>query len=342
MASGFYGVDIGSKNVKIYNSNTKEISCFSNIVAIKDGAMFDYGNGAYEMYEKTPENIKCVFPVSDGVITDMNNMIASFEQYFIMANRPKIVNGGRFLIAVPTDITEIEKHGFSEVVSDSNIKVKELYVVERPIAEAVGLGIDINSPNGNMIINIGGATTEISILSKGGLVLSKIIKNGGNVFDEAIASAVKKKYNLLIGIKTAERIKNEIADVLSSDEDNELLEMEVYGRNMITGLPSCRSIGSDVVNKAISNNLNDIVYNIKTLLDRTPPELIVDIKKNGIFLTGGSSSIKNLDILLSNETGFKVNTVREPGESVVRGVTKIISNPDFKNLMYEPKIPQYL
>ncbi|MCR5628322.1 rod shape-determining protein [Eubacterium sp.] len=342
MAIGFYGVDIGSNNIKIYNSNTKEISNFKNIVAIKDGAMFDYGNGAYEMYEKTPTNIKCVFPVTDGVITDMTNMISSFEQYFIMANKPKMVSGGKFLVAVPTDITEIEKHGFSEVVSDSNIKVKELYVVERPIAEAVGLGIDINKPNGNMIINIGGSTTEISILSQGGLVLSKIIKMGGNILDDAITSAVKKKYNLLIGVKTAERIKNQIADVLVSDEDDELLEVDVYGRNMITGLPSSRQIGADVVNKAITHNLNEIIYNIKTLLDRTPPELIVDIKKNGIYLTGGTSSIRNLDILISNETGFKVNTVNEPGESVIRGVTKIISDSSYKNLMYEPKIPQYL
>lgn len=337
----FYGVDIGSANVKIYNNYTKEISNYKNIVAIKDKSLFDYGNSAYEMFEKTPQNIKCIFPVTEGVITDMESMIASFEQYFIMANKPKNVKGGKFCVAVPTDITEIEKNGFPEVIADSNIRNRELYVVERPIAEAVGLGIDINSEKGNMIINIGAATTEFSILSKGGMVLSKITKTGGNKFDESICQAVRKRYNLLIGTKTAEEIKINIGDVIPKLIDDEYEEYDVYGRNMITGLPSKRPIGSDVVFAAIENDIAEIIYNIKTLLDRTPPELIVDIRNNGIYLTGGSSAIKNLDILISNETGFKVNTVKEPGESVIRGVTKIISDPIYKDLMYEPVIPKY-
>ena len=243
-------------------------------------------------------------------------------------------------MAIPTDITEIEKHGFSEVIYDSNIRVKNLYVVERPIAEAVGLGIDLDKNQGNMIINIGAATTEITILSQGGMVLTKIIKIGGNDFDESICQSVKKRYNLIIGNKTAEYIKKEIADAVPVEYDDDFEETDVYGRNMITGLPSKRPISSDVVFSAIKENIDNIIYNIKILLDRTPPELIVDIKKNGIYLTGGSSSIKNLDILICEETGFKVNTVNEPGESVIRGITKIISDPKYSNLYYESKQTQ--
>ena len=337
MQTNFYGVDIGSSNIKIYNSNTKEITNIKNIVAIKDKAMLDYGDMAYEMYEKTPRNIECIFPVTDGVVTNMNYMISSFEQYFINVNKPKTVKGGKFVIAVPTDVTEIEKHGFYEVITDSNIKVKEIYIVERPMAEAIGLGIDPEENSGNMIINIGASTTEISILSKGGMVLTKIIKIGGNNLDESICQSVKKRYNLLIGNKTAEYIKKEIADAVPTPYDDTFEEIDVFGRNMITGLPSKRPIGSDVVFNAIKEALDNIIYNIKILLDRTPPELIVDIKKNGIYLTGGTSAIKNLDILICEETGFKVNTVNEPEESVIRGVTKIICDPKYKNLMYEPK-----
>lgn len=337
MIHTIYGADMGTSNMKIYNGFTKEILNEKNIIAVKNKKdVYAIGNEAFEMFEKAPSNIRVSFPVKDGVIADLKDMESLFDNFFIKCNEPKIVRSGRFIIAVPTDITDVEKRAFYDVVADSSIKIKEIRVVEKPIADAVGIGIDISSPKGNMIVNMGADTTEITVTSLGGIVISRIIKSGGNKLDEAICNIVKRKYNIMIGLKTAEQIKFKLADAMY-DEDCEEEVFNVYGRNIITGLPSERPVSSDLIYEAIKDLFGSIIDSIKLLLERTPPELSADIVDTGIYLTGGSSCIKNIDKLIAKETGLKVNQVRTPAESVIRGIAKIVSDPQYHKLAYTPR-----
>ena len=196
----------------------------------------------------------------------------------------------------------------------------------------------MESSKGNMIVNIGADTTEISVVSHGGIVVSRIIKIGGNKLDQIICDIVKRKYNILIGLKTAEQIKCTLSDAMySEDDENDDDIMYVYGRNVITGLPSERGVSKDTIYEAIKQFFDDIIEAIKNLLERTPPELSADIIDTGIFLTGASSAISNLDKLISKETSLKVNTIKHPGESVIRGISMIMSDSVYRKLMYEPK-----
>lgn len=261
-----------------------------------------------------------------------------FEQFFKKLTGPRGSKMGRFCIAVPADITEVEKRAFYDVVAKSDIKAREIKIVEKPIADAVGLGIDMESSKGNMIVNIGADTTEISVVSHGGIVVSRIIKIGGNRLDQIICDIVKRKYNILIGLKTAEQIKCTLSDAMySEDDENDDDIMYVYGRNVITGLPSERGVSKDTIYEAIKQFFDDIIEAIKNLLERTPPELSADIIDTGIFLTGASSAISNLDKLISKETSLKVNTIKHPDESVIRGISMIMSDSVYRKLMYEPK-----
>ena len=339
MSKSVYGIDFGTSNIKIYNGMTKTTLNEKNIIAIKNkNELFEIGDEAFKMYEKAPDNIKVIFPIKFGVIADLKSMKMLFEQFFKKLTGPRGSKMGRFCIAVPADITEVEKRAFYDVVAKSDIKAREIKIVEKPIADAVGLGIDMTSSRGNMIINIGADTTEISVISHGGIVVSRIIKMGGNRLYQMICDAVKRKYNILIGLKTAEQIKCKLSDAMY-DEDEDLEEelLYVYGRNVITGLPSERGVSKDTIYEAIKQFFDDIIESIKNLLERTPPELTADIMDIGLYLTGASSAISNLDKLIAKETDLKVNTIKNPGESVIRGISMIMSDSSYKKLMYEPR-----
>ena len=316
MSKSVYGIDFGTSNIKIYNGMTKTTLNEKNIIAIKNkNELFEIGDEAFKMYEKSPDNIKVIFPIKFGVIADLKSMKMLFEQFFKKLTGPRGSKMGRFCIAVPADITEVEKRAFYDVVAKSDIKAREIKIVEKPIADAVGLGIDMTSSRGNMIINIGADTTEISVISHGGILVSRIIKMGGNRLDQMICDAVKRKYNILIGLKTAEHIKCKLSDATyNEDEDLEEELLYVYGRNVITGLPSERGVSKDTIYEAIKQFFDDIIESIKNLLERTPPELTADIMDIGLYLTGASSAISNLDKLIAAETDLKVNTVKNPGE----------------------------
>ena len=317
MSKSVYGIDFGTSNIKIYNGMTKTTLNEKNIIAIKNkNELFEIGDEAFKMYEKSPDNIKVIFPIKFGVIADLKSMKMLFEQFFKKLTGPRGSKMGRFCIAVPADITEVEKRAFYDVVAKSDIKAREIKIVEKPIADAVGLGIDMTSSRGNMIINIGADTTEISVISHGGIVVSRIIKMGGNRLDQMICDAVKRKYNILIGLKTAEHIKCKLSDATyNEDEDLEEELLYVYGRNVITGLPSERGVSKDTIYEAIKQFFDDIIESIKNLLERTPPELTADIMDIGLYLTGASSAISNLDKLIAAETDLKVNTVKSRGIS---------------------------
>ena len=326
MSKSVYGIDFGTSNIKIYNGVTRTSLNEKNIIAIKNKTdLFEIGDEAFKMYEKAPDNIEVVFPIKYGVIADLKKMKMLFEQFFKKLTGPRGSKMGRFCIAVPADITEVEKRAFYEVVAKSDIKAREIKIVEKPIADAVGLGIDISSSKGNMIVNIGADTTEVSIISHGGIVISRIVKIGGNMLDQLICESVKKRYNILIGLKTAEKIKIALSDAMYVEDgvtDEDIFY--VYGRN-------------DTVYEAIEQFFDDIVDAIKNLLERTPPELTADIVDAGIYLTGASSSIKNLDKLIKKETDLNVNVIKNPGESVIRGISIIMSDSKYRKLMYEPK-----
>lgn len=338
MSKSVFGIDFGTSNIKIYNGLTKTTLNEKNIIAIKDKTlMFEKGDEAYKMYEKTPANIQVSFPIKHGVIADLKSMKMLFEQFYKDLTHGRKM--GRFCIAVPADITEVEKRAFYDVVAKSDIHAREIKIVEKPIADAVGLNIDMTSSRGNMIVNIGADTTEISVISLGGIVISKILKLGGNKLDKIICDVVKKKYNIIIGLKTAERIKCILSDAMYDEnmDEGEDDVLYIFGRNVITGLPSERAVTKDTVYEAIKQFFEDIVEAIKNLLERTPPELTSDIVDIGIYLTGGSSDIKNLDKFISEATDLKVNTVPNPSESVIRGVSMIVSDSKYKNLTYEPR-----
>lgn len=240
-----FGIDLGTNNLKIYSRLNEKIFIEKNIIAIKNkDTLFAYGDSAYDMFEKAPENIKITFPLINGVIADINNMrilLANFIQIITKG----VIKPAEYYISIPTDITEVEKRAFYDLIKDSNIKAKKIYLMDKAIANGIGLDIDVKNSQGVLIVDVGYNTTEISILSLGGIVLSKLIKTGGQKFDESISSVIRKQFNILIGNHTAENLKI----TLSSTES--MNEMEtVYGRDLVTGLPVEKKISTEIVNQA--------------------------------------------------------------------------------------------
>ncbi len=336
MAQHAYGIDIGTSNFKIFSVSNKKMINEKNVIAIKNKKeIYSFGDPAFEMYEKAPANIEVSYPVKFGVIADIKNMSTLFECFLQKLNGQN--NGGDFCIAVPTDITEVEKRAFYDLIAESKVKSKHICVVEKPIADAVGVGLDVESPKGKLIIDIGSDTTEISVISLGGIVLSKIIKTGGHKLDDTICNIVRKKHNLIIGSKTAEQLKMNLADAINSSDATHV----AYGRNIVTGLPAMQDISSELVYQAIQECLHSIMDSVKMILERTPPELSADIIEAGCYLTGGSALIHNIDALITKETGLKVNICDAPSEAVIRGLAEIISNDKLHGLTFVPREKQY-
>lgn len=334
MARNIYGLDIGTSNIKIYHKEKDNILNEKNIIAIANKTeIFAFGDEAFEMHEKAPDNIKVSFPVKYGVIADFDNMQTLFIEFIKRISRDKKIAPADYYIAVPTDITEVEKRAFLELAKDAKVHSKRIFVINKPVADAIGAGVDVNNAKGIMVVNIGADTTEISVLSLGGIVLSKAVKFGGNRLDQQIISAVRKNYNLVIGAKTAEYIKCELGSAIKQAETT----ISVYGRHVVTGLPTRCTISSDIVYECLIEFINQIIDSIKSILERTPPELSADIIDTGIFLTGGSSAIRGLGELINNETELHVNIAENPSECVVRGIKAIIENPKYNEIAYIPK-----
>ena len=334
MLKSIFGLDIGTSNIKIYSSDSNTFLNEKNIIAIaKKKKIFSFGDEAFEMHEKAPEYIQVTFPVKNGVIADFANMKILVAEFIKKLNKNNKFSPADYYVAVPTDITEVEKRAFLELIKDSKIKAKKIMVINKPVADAIGSGIDVNEAKGVMIVNIGSDTTEISVLSLGGIVLSRSVKFGGNKLDEQIINAVRKKYNLVIGSKTAEYIKINLGSALPMEEKF----VTVFGRDIVKGLPMSREISSKVVYECLIDFIHSIVDSIKIILERTPPELASDILDTGIHLTGGSSGILHLADLINDETDLNVIISENPSESVVRGIKAIIENPKFTDIAYIPR-----
>lgn len=337
--SNVYGVDIGTSNFKMFSKEKDIILNEKNIIAIANkNEIFAIGDEAFLMHEKAPDNIVVSYPVKFGVIADIENMETLFECFFNKINNGKIAGANEFFVAVPTDITEVEKRAFYDLVSSAKVKAKNVYVVDKPVADAIGAGIDVTLAKGVMVVNIGSDTTEISVLSLGGIVLSKSIKIGGHKLDDNIISGIRKSYNLVIGNKTAENIKIQIGSALKTEE----IFTKAFGRNIMSGLPVAVDVSSDVVHESIIDQLRSILDALKAILENTPPELAADIIADGIYITGGTSNIHGLKEFIEGETKLKVNIVESASESVVRGIKDIISTPAFRKLAYLPKEKNYI
>lgn len=328
-----YGIDMGTSMLTIYSKGEGIIYEEKNIIAIiDDKKVIAIGNDAYDMYGKAPSNICISYPVQCGVIADIKNMNSMLNLVFDkIGEKNGRVIGGEFIVTVPTDITEVEKRAFVELIENSNAKPKRVRLVERPVADALGAGLDVTGASGVMVVDIGADTTEISVLSLGGIVLSKIIPVGGNKMDLNIISAVRKNYALVIGNKTAETLKMKLASAIKP-MDNEVISMKVYGRDVISGLPLEREIDSAFIYDAVSEHLMTIVDGVKSVLERIPPEIASDIIDSGIYVTGGSAQIKNMDRLFINATELLVNICEDPGNTVAMGLGRIIERPALDSL----------
>lgn len=329
MANNAFGIDLGTCNIKIYNRGDDDVFVEKNMIAIENKkTLFAYGNSAFEMYEKAPSNISISYPLSNGVIADIQNM-ETLIKYFMGDLMKNNVRPADYYIAVPWDVTEVEKRAFKDLIKESNVKARKVMVVDKAVADGLGLGIDVKNAQGVLVVNVGFDTTEISILSLGGIVLSKLIKVGGRKFGDAIKAAVRREFSLIIGGKTAETVKTSLLELEEAGTG-----AVVYGRDIVTGLPVEREIPTSLVDASLIEHFNTIIDNIKVILERTPPELAADIYRHGIYLTGGASQVSRLASLMSKGTGLKVNVSENPVTSVALGLAKIIKEENYKSVAY--------
>ena len=329
MSSNIFGIDLGTSNIKIYNRADDTILVEKNMIAIENkSTLFAYGDSAFEMYEKAPANIHISYPLSNGVIADIKNM-ELLVKYFINDLSRGNVRPADYYIAVPFDITEVEKRAFYDLIKESGVKARKILVVEKAVADGLGMDIDVKNSQGVLTVNVGYDTTEISILSLGGIVLSKLIKIGGLKFDDAIRSAVRKEFSLIIGGKTAENVKISLKEL-----EKEGRGAVVYGRDIVTGLPVERELPTSMIDECLMELFYTIIDSIKVILERTPPELAADIYRHGIYRTGGASQVSHLAELIHKGTGLKVNLSENPVTSVALGLAKIIKEDNYKSVAY--------
>ena len=317
------GIDLGTANILIYIKGQGIVLNEPSVVAIdiETKRPLAFGSEANQMLGKTPFKVRAIKPMKDGVIADFEITELMLDYYINKVKARGLFKKPRIVICCPADTTPVEKNAIKEAAE--KLGAKKVYLEEEPKAAAIGVGLDISKPNGNMVIDIGGGTTDIAVLSLGGIVVSRSLKVAGNVFDNDIKEYIKDKYRLLIGDKTAERIKKEIGSVYNSDPENEI---EVRGRDLETGLPSIITINSKEIEKALKEDVNKIIVATKSVLEETPPELSADIIENGAVLTGGGSLIYGLKELLEKELQIPIYLAESPLTSVAEGTGILLNN----------------
>jgi rod shape-determining protein MreB len=288
----------------------------------KNGKVLAVGEKAKEMIGKCPEGVKAIRPMKDGVIADFEITQAMLRHFIRIAHFRRILKP-RIIVAVPSGITQVEKKAVREAAEQAG--ASEVYLIEEPMAAAIGAGLPITEPTANMIVDIGGGTTEVAIISLAGIVYSKSMRMGGDKMDEAITQYIRKKYNLLIGEPTAELIKHEIGTAYPSDQVETL---EVKGRDTVTGLPKAVAIDSEEIRKAITEQVDAILNTVRSALEQIPPELAADIVTKGIVLTGGGALLKRLDKLISEETHLPISIADEPLKTVAIGSGRALESLD--------------
>lgn len=321
------GIDLGTANTLVYMRDKGVISQEPSVVAVekRTGQILAVGEEARKMIGRTPGNITAIRPIKDGVIADFD-ITYSMMRYFIgKVIKKSFLVRPRVIVGVPSGVTAVEERAVREAALQAG--AKECYLIEEPMAAAIGVGMPVHEPTGNMIVDIGGGTTEVAIISLGGIVTSKSLRIGGDNMDESIIQHIKHTYNMMVGERTAEEVKICIgAASLFDDEERREMTYDVRGRDLVSGLPCTIKIGAPEIQTALSEPVNNILNTIKICLEKTPPELAADIIDHGIVLSGGGSQLWGLDRLLSNETGMPVHLAEDPLAAVACGTGKVLEN----------------
>ncbi len=317
-------IDLGTANTLIYVKGEGIVCNEPSVVAVQKEPrggkrVLAVGAEAKRMVGRTPGNIVATRPLKDGVIADFEVTEAMLRHFITKIHNRKTLVRPRIIICVPFGITEVEKRAVRE--SAESAGAREVYLVEEPMAAAIGAGLPITEPSGNMIVDIGGGTTEVAVISLAGIVFSKSVRVGGDKMDEAIAQYIKRKYNLLVGERTAELVKITIG---SAYPGNEVQTMEIKGRDLVAGVPKTVEINDEEIRDSLLEPINQIVEAVRIGLERTPPELASDIIDKGIVLAGGGALLRNLDTLLREETGLPVMLADDPLTAVVMGAGKVL------------------
>jgi rod shape-determining protein MreB len=320
-------IDLGTANTLVYVKGKGIVLSEPSVVAVRKNArdrsrVLAVGREAKMMLGRTPGNIVAIRPMKDGVIADFEITEAMLRHFIRKVHNRRSLIRPRIIVCVPSGITQVEKRAVRE--SAESAGAREVYLIEEPMAAAIGAGLPITEPICNMVVDIGGGTTEVAVISLAGIVYSKSMRMGGDKMDEAILQYIKRTYNLLIGERTSEIIKTTIGNAYPGEMET----MDVKGRDLVTGIPKIININSDEVRQAIQEQIDTIVATVKTALEQTPPELAADIVDRGIYLTGGVALLKNLDTLLHQETGLPIKITEDPLSTVVLGSGKALDNLD--------------
>ncbi len=319
------GIDLGTANTLVYLKGKGVILREPSVVAVNNhtGEVLAVGLDAKQMIGRTPGNITAIRPLKDGVIADFETTQGMLK-YFIrkaVGNNP--LARPRVIICVPSGVTEVEKRAV--VDSAMSAGAKDAFLIEEPMASAIGAGLPVEEPSGSMVVDIGGGTSEVAVISLGGIVVSRSLRIAGDEFDDAIIHYIKKEYNLMIGERTSEDIKLKIGSAYPLEEEE---TYNISGRDLVTGLPKELSISSMEIREALKEPINSVVDSIKYTLEKTPPELASDIMERGIMLAGGGALLKGLDRLISEETGIPVYIAEQPLDCVVLGTGKVLEEID--------------
>jgi rod shape-determining protein MreB and related proteins len=323
------GIDLGTANTLVYVSGRGIVLQEPSVVAIdqEDKMPLAVGEDAKKMLGRTPGNVVALRPLRDGVIADFDTAELMLKHFIRRVNEGRTLVSPRIVIGIPSGVTGVERRAVMEAASQAG--ARDVYLIDEPVAAAIGAGLPVAEPTGNMIIDIGGGTTEVAVLSLQGTVLSESVRVAGDELSEAILNYMKKVHNLVIGERTAEEIKIVVGSAYPMDEDGELL-MDVRGLHLLSGLPRTVSVKAPEIREAMAEPLSVIIEAVKRTLERTPPELAADIIDRGIMLAGGGALLKGLDTLISHETGIVVHVAADPLSCVVLGTGRVLEN--FKQL----------
>ena len=320
------GIDLGTANTLVYLKDHGIVLREPSVVAVKAGTseVLAVGDDAKRMLGRTPGNIVAIRPLKDGVIADFEVTEAMLRHFIRKAHNRRTVARPRVVIAVPSGITEVEKRAVKESAEQAG--AREIYLVEEPMAAAIGVGLPVQDAAGNMIVDIGGGTTEVALISLSGIVYSRSVRVAGDELDEAIVHYMKRAYNLMIGERTAEEIKIRLGSAYPIGKET---TMDVKGRDLVAGLPKTITISSQEVREAMLEPLNTIVDSVRVTLEHCPPELSADLVDRGLVLAGGGALLRGLDKLLSEETGLPVHVAEDPLSAVAEGAGKVLSELEF-------------
>jgi len=319
------GVDLGTANSLVYVRDQGIVLREPSVVAIQAGTtnVLAVGEEAKRMLGRTPGNIVAIRPMKDGVIADFE-ITESMLRHFIQKVHHRKLIAPRVVVAVPSGITEVEKRAVKD--SATHAGAREVYLIEQPMAAAIGVGLPVHEPAGNMIVDIGGGTCEIAIISLAGIVFSRSLRVGGDEFDETIVAYMKRAYNLMIGERTAEEIKIRIGSAFPLEQE---LTMEVKGRDLSAGLPKTLTVRSEEIREALKEPLTSILESIRITLERCPPELSADLVDRGIVMAGGGSLLRGIDRLVAEETGLPVHIADDPLTAVAEGTGRVLQELQF-------------